>query len=287
MAAIAFWSTHAVAPSKQLAVSQDSPPGKARSRNAGTEIGELKWTESQEPLFQWNCPIPLHLTWRLSSRPPWCHDVWSSSPAMVPYPFFQSRRPSIKDLASGSTSIQWLQWWNLQEHRSNSEFQSAKHHQSPAWRPISCSEPLQGGCFLSLKELELGVETIKTLNKTSRWMCILYHMLQVQDEIDIWKLHSEEHLLDKLEMVTNTDVSSSVVVWLEPSIDLHMLTHFCRNEQARCYTLWAARGIPAQPSSGCEIPAASLPIPTRLVGFLPVSGAKYTPGMSQASTHAT
>lgn len=68
-------------------------------------------------------------------------------------------------------------------------------------------------------------------------MCILYHMLQVQDEIDIWKLHSEEHLLDKLEMVTNTDVSSSVVVWLEPSIDLHMLTHFCRNEQARCYTL--------------------------------------------------
>lgn len=70
-------------------------------------------------------------------------------------------------------------------------------------------------------------------------MYILYQMHQVQDEIDIWKLHSEEHqhLLDKLEMVTNTDVPSLVVVWLEPRIDLHMLTFFFRNEQARCYTL--------------------------------------------------
>ncbi len=96
---------------------------------------EVDWSGVRNPVFPWNCPIPLHLTWRLHYHLIHLGGMCEAAfPAMLPLWFhwfhrFQSRRPSIKDLASGSTSL-WLQWWNLQELQSLLIFGAQDDHQN-------------------------------------------------------------------------------------------------------------------------------------------------------------
>ena len=227
MAAIAFWSTHVAAPSKQLAVSQDSPPGKARSDRSG----ELEWTrvELGTLYFWWNCPIPLHLTWRLhyhlihlgvmceAAYQPCFH--YGSIGSIGSSPEDPQSRTWLPDQPhygfNGGISKSYKVYWFL-AHKMTIRIDTAATLKVAKCQASSMASVkahfLLWACTTFIPRRRAlkseGSGPTKTLDDT--WRRNKYKLLlQVQDQIDIWKLHSEENLLDKLEKVINTDISSS------------------------------------------------------------------------------